>query len=364
MGSFMRHLSAICLILLAFSGIALAGPAADPYTVTGIHVQATAPSSVQAQSIAINSGKQRAWTEVYRRLSKHDDWAKQPALDDTALTRLIASYLPNNERRSTTRYSAVMTYVFNAGAVRHLLHSQDIGYADESAKPVLVIPMGPTYQPHSVWATVWLNPKYGHGAVPLFRPPASADQALAGVKFDDLDLKAIAPIAAGVHASDAYLALANAANGHVIVKLKRIGLGISSPIPDVDVAIPPGTPATNAYAAVADNTAIAIANAWKGHAVIDYGRRSRLTAQIHIDSLAQWASLQQKLGAVPNVADVNVVAMDIGEARISLSYIGNLDQLHDNMTKGGFDMNGEDGDWTIALAASPDDATPPASPPQ
>lgn len=364
MGLMMRHFSVISLILFVFSGSALAGAPADPFTVTGIHVEGTGPSSVQAQSIAINSGKQRAWSEVYRRLAKQEDWSKQPALDDTALTRLIASYLPGSERRSTTRYSAVMTYVFNAGAVRHLLHAQNIGYADENAKPLLVIPMGPTYQPHSVWATVWLNPKYGRGAVPIFPPPAGADETLAGGKFADLDQKTIAPIAAQVHASDAYLALATTANGHVIVKLKRIGLGPSSPIPDVDVTIPAGTPAANAYAAVADNTAVAIANAWKGHASVDYGRRSRLTADIHIESLEGWAGLIAKLGTVPNVSDVTVAAMDIGEARVVVTYVGNLDQLHDNMTKGGFDITSANGAYTIAPAATSDDSTPPESPPK
>jgi hypothetical protein len=358
----MRGISFISLILLVFSAPALAGQPADPFTVTGISVQATAPSSIEAQNIAINSGKQRAWTQVYHRLAKQEDWSKQPVLDDIALTRLIASYLPNNERRSTTRYSAVMTYTFNAGAVRHLLHSQSIGYVDENAKPVLVIPMGPSYQPHSVWATVWLNPKYSHGAVPLFLPPAGSENALAGVKFSDPDQKVIGPIAARVHANDAYLALATAANGHVIVKLKRVGLGQSSPVPDVDVAIPAGTPAANAYAAVADNTAVAIINAWKGHASVD-NRRSRVTAEIHIDSLEQWGALQQKLVTVPNVADVNVVAMDMGEARVVLTYVGNVEQLHDNMSKDGIDLTNDDGAWTIAPTPTPDSTDPTASPP-
>lgn len=356
----MLRFSIITLISLVFSAPAFAGAPADPFTVTGIAVQATAPSSVEAQTIAINSGKQRAWTAVYHRLAKQEDWSKQPVLDDQSLTRLIASYLPNNERRSTTRYSATMTYVFSAGAVRHLLHAQSIGYVDEDAKPVLVIPMGPTYQPHSVWATVWLNPKYSHGAVPLFLPPSGSESALAGVKFSDPDQKAIAPIAAQVHANDAYLALATTSNGHVIVKLKRVGLGASSPIPDVDVVIPAGTAAPNAYAAVADNTAVAIVNAWKGHASVD-NRRSRFTADVRVDSLEKWTALQQKLATVPNVADVTVAAMNLGDARVVVTYIGNVEQLHDNMSKNGIDLSEDNGAWTIAASATPDDAS--ASPP-
>jgi hypothetical protein len=233
---------------------------------------------------------------------------------------------------------------------------------DEAAKPVLVIPMGPTYQPHSVWATVWLNPKYSRGAVPLFLPPAGSETALAGLKFSDPDQKAIGLVAAQVHANDAYLALATASNGHVIVKLKRVGLGQSASAPDVDVPIPAGVPAVNAYAAVADNTAVAIINAWKGHASVD-NRRSRVTAEIHIDSLEAWGALQQKLLTVPNVSDVTVAAMDTGEARVVLTYIGNIEQLHDNMTKNGIDLANDDGAWTIAATPAADDtATPPASP--
>jgi hypothetical protein len=353
MGSLMRRHHIIALILLAFSSQAFAGQPADPYVVTGIPVQATAPSWVEAQTIAINSGRQKAWTQVYRRLTKQEDWSRQPVLDDTTLARLIASYTPADERRSTTRYSARMTYAFNPVAVRHLLHSQNIVYADEVVKPVLVIPMGPTYQPRSVWATAWLNPKYRRNAVPLFLPPASAAATLAGVKFADADWKTVGPIAAQVKANDAYLALASTAGNQVTVRLKRLGFGNSEPIPDVAVTIPPGTPAQNAYAAVADNTAIAIANAWKAHAAIDYSRRSRVTCDVQIDSLAQWGTMLQKLATVPNVTDVGVTAMNIGEARVVVSYVGNLDQLHDSMTKSGFDFENNDGAWTIALTPPP-----------
>ncbi len=103
-------------------------------------------------------------------------------------------------------------------------------------------------------------------------------------------------------------------------KLKRVGLGQSASALDVDVPIPAGTAAANAYAAVADNTAVAIINAWKGHASVD-NRRSKVTAEIHIDSLEAWGALQQKLLTVPNVSDVTVAAMDTGRSLAWLSPI-------------------------------------------
>src|ERR1700689_768778 len=100
---------AILLAFLALTVVAMAGPPSDPFTVTGIPVDASAASSVEAQNIAINSGRQRAWQTLIHRLTKQEDWAKVPQLDDQAVERLIASYLPQNVRKSTTRYSASMT---------------------------------------------------------------------------------------------------------------------------------------------------------------------------------------------------------------------------------------------------------------
>src|ERR1700684_2160940 len=99
---------AVIFLALAFLAAtpAFAGAPADPFTVTGIQVDASASSAVEAQNIAIDSGRQRAWTTLIHRLTKQEDWAKIPPLDDQAIQRLIASYLPVNERRSTTRYSA------------------------------------------------------------------------------------------------------------------------------------------------------------------------------------------------------------------------------------------------------------------
>jgi hypothetical protein len=48
---------------------------------------------------------------------------------------------------------------------------------------------------------------------------------------------------------------------------------------------------------------------------------------------------------------------------VVLTYIGNIEQLHDNMTKNGIDLANDDGAWTIAATPAADDtATPPASP--
>lgn len=357
----MRRLSLILLASLAFLSPAAAAPPADPFTVTGIQVDASAASAVEAQNIAINSGRQRAWITMIHRLTKQEDWAKIPALDDQAVQRLIASYLPMNERRSTTRYSASMSYTFNADAVRRMLRGQNIAYTDMAAHPILIVPLSPRYDPHGAWTNAFFNPRYSHAAVPLNLPiPDGATiSALGAITFDSAQWPQLQSIAGRVRADDAMLLLFSNDKGKVNVKLRHVGLGASWATPDVVVSEPPGAPPAKIYADAADATAAAVINAWKAHSAIDFGKRLRLIAAVHVDSLEAWGAMQQKLATVPTITDIGVVAMDIGEARVSITYVGTADQLKDSITQAGYDLENDDGAWSLAALPAAGTASQP-----
>src|ERR1700722_622707 len=78
--------------------------AADPpYTVSNVHVDASAASTTEAFNAALEQGRPKAWATLYRRLTRQQDWARQPDLDQAALLRISRGYTVVNERRSTTR---------------------------------------------------------------------------------------------------------------------------------------------------------------------------------------------------------------------------------------------------------------------
>jgi len=354
----MRHFlvaAALAFFALApVSAASAAGPA-DPFTVTNIPVQAKAASAVEAQTIAINSGKARAWQEVLKRLLKPDDVAKVPALDDVALTRLIASYLPQDERRSTTQYMAKMTYSFNPAAVRRLLRQSNIAYSDAQAHPILILALSPKWAGRSSWAAAWATPLYSHAALPMVLPYGDAvDQGnLADTNFDTTTWQDVEPSASRVKAQEAVIAQLNVSGGQTVIKMKRLGLGTSPPIPDVTV---PGTPPGNLKAAAAA-TAAAIASYWKNRTAIDYGRRNRLTADVTIDSLTQWGTLLARLGTIPTLTDVAVNAMNTGMARLTLTYVGTADQLHDSLSQQKVDLAQKSAGGLYSLALQDDDAS-------
>jgi hypothetical protein len=354
----MRHIiAAAALAFLALAPVSSASAAgqADPFTVTNIPVQAKAASAVEAQTIAINSGKARAWQAVLKRLLKPEDIAKVPALDDVALTRLIASYLPQNERRSTTQYVANMTYTFNPAAVRRLLRQANIAYSDAQTHPILILALSPKWAGRSPWAAAWATPLYSHAALPMVLPYGDpVDQAnLADTNFDTTTWQDVEPSASRVKAEEAVIAQLNVSGGQTVIKMKRLGLGTSPPIPDVTV---PGTPPANLKAAAAA-TASAIAAYWKNRTAIDYSRRSRLTADMTIDSLTAWGTLLARLGTIPTLTDVAVNAMNTGMARLSLTYVGTADQLRDSLAQQKADLTQKSAGGLYTLALQDADTT-------
>jgi len=350
-----RFLTA-CLVVIGLSVPLIgAGEAADDsYTVNGIKVDASAQSTVEAQTQAINAGRDRAWQTLYRRLTKEQDWARQPPVDPATLQRLVRSYQVHNARSSTTRFVAEVTYVFNANAVRKILQQAEIAYADTAARPILVIPMAPAWSAQTPWTRAWADPRFSHAGVPLILPLADAvdGPALAALQFDSATWPDIEPIASRVHAAEAYVVLVIPQHAQMLVKIRRLGAGASHPIADLAIPVPPKTPPGKAFASVADATARAITESWKAMSVVDFGKRSKLVASLHVNSIDDWGETLQKLGAVAAITDVNVVAMDIGEARLAISYLGSSDQLTEQLGREGLDLTDENGIWWLAPAAS------------
>jgi len=354
--TFPRFILVILAFCLALPAAALAD--SDPYTVADVPVSASAASSSEAQTIAINAGRQQAWTILVHRLTRSQDWPKVPALDDLGIQRLIRTYQIAGEARSTTRYVAKVTYVFNADAVRRFLRGANIAYADAQAHPILIVPMGQAFAPHSPWAAAWADPKFAQAAVPFVTPSGDAAEGvtLSALQFATASWSDLAPTAAGLHAAQAVLAQALPARDRITVKLKMLGPSLSQMLPDVTVPVAPGTPPAEAFGAAADAAAEAVTNAWKSRSAVDFSARTKLTVDVKIASIADWGQVQQKLSAVPTILDVTVAAMNMGQARVVLTYAGSSDQLHDFLAQAGLDLSSQGGAWRLAALPADDGA--------
>jgi hypothetical protein len=328
----MPRLSLALPIVLALAALCLAVPAeaADPmYTVSNVHVAAAAASAGEAQSIAFTQGRPRAWQTLYRRLTRQQDWAKQPQLDDTALQRIVRNFSVKNERRSTTRYEADISYDFNPAAVAKILKQANVAFAQGAAKRILLIPMNPTFSKTSAWTHAFTAPRFADAVVPFALPIGDAldAEALGNLTIDRASWMDIEPIAQRAHTNEAVLVLAAPNNGKLTLTLKRVGAGEAPTSSTVDVPYVQGVVTT--YPSAADAALSAIADLWKQKSAVDFSQKGKLIADVRISSLSQWANVQAALASVPNVESVSIVAMNIGEARVQLGYLGTPDQLKD-----------------------------------
>ena len=341
-------------LVVALAVVCLAAPACADATfeVSGVHVDASAKSTAEARSAAIANGRPAAWNILFRRLTRQQDWGRQPAVDAATLQKMVIGYFPINERRSTTRYVAEMTYTFNPEMVARILQSAGIPYTVVATKRILLVPMAPGFARASAWTVAFVSTRFAAAPVPFAVPSGdAADQTyLGGLNFDSANWEQIAPVAARIKASEAVLVLVSPApNNKLQITLKRLGQGVLPAKAVIDVPMLQGAVAT--YPSAADAAVRAIDDMWKNQKAVDYGQKGRLVATVHMASLGQFAALENAVAGVPNVSTVTVAAMDIGEAKLSIAYIGSLEQLKAALAQAGLALKGGAGNWQITGGA-------------
>lgn len=352
------------LLFIAISGLpfSAARAAEAPFTVSGVKVDASAASASEAFNSAVNGGRRAAWEVLVRRLTREQDWPKIPTIDDDTLRTMITGYQVADEKRSTTRYVASVTYTFNGDMVRRFLRGVNVAYAVSAAPPLLVVPLAPSYSPTSGWTAAWAANRMAAGSAPLQVPVGDAIDStlLAPVDFAIASWSDVQPAASRVHASQAALVLAGRPSaGHMTVSIRILSPAAPQALPPVDVPVALDAPPGRAYADAVAAAGAAIGEAWKARTAIDFNQRSTITAEVRLDSLAQWGAIQRKLAAVPVVTHINVAAMDIGQARIVISYAGRADQLKDFLSQASLALSSRDGAWWLSARAADGGVTNP-----
>jgi hypothetical protein len=340
----------VFLVLAVFGWVvspryAAAAPAPDPFTVSRVKVDATAESATIARDQAMAQGRPLAWTKLFRRLTASSVWAKQPDLDDNALLRLIRSFEVGNERRSTTRYLADVTFHFNPNAVRALLRQSNIAFTETRSRPVLVLPLTAGKQgfdPQSPWAQAWSDPTLQQGLVPFVVPMLFGPEAplLSRADLAQLDWAAFEPLVRRYNVGEVIVAVAgDDAKTVQMVEITATARTASS-----------FAYAQSTFAADAEAVAEKASETWKTRNAVDYATRARLTADVQFDSLGEWARIRSQLSAVKSIADVDVIGLALNEAEINVTFSGRPEQLRDALAQQNLDLRNNRGQFTLQVA--------------
>ena len=343
---------AAALVLWAFgSSAALAAAANELYAVSGVAVDATAESATAARDAALAEDRPVAWQRLYRKLTPQSAWPRQPALDDMALQRMIQSFQVANERRSTTRYLAEVTYRFNPAEVQRQLRTAGVPFAETQGRPVLVIPvMGGKFDLTTPWGRAWASPAVSQGLVPVVLPAGDAQdlEVLGRPELSQLDWAALAPLAERYSVTQIVIAQATPeGNATQLIMLNPMGKQTES------LAFARGT-----FVTTADAASMKIAEVWKDRSAVDYGQRGRLAVDVDFRSLEEWSRIRTQLASVRSVSQIDLLGMSVNEARIELSYFGRPEQLRDIFQQQNLDFRAVGRTWRLQLANAASVAAP------
>jgi hypothetical protein len=364
-----RILTAILLGTLSFTHAAYGAVApvtvpvaADLFTISGIRVDATAPSPRAARDLAMAQGRPLAWNKLFRRFTLQGEWGNQPQLADNQLLGLILSVEARNERRSTTRYLADVIFHFNPNAVRHMLRGAGITFSETRSEPAVVIPLiagNPSFGAMRSWASAWADSSLQKRLVPMMALKGDEANLLIPGDLTHLDWAALAPIVRRHNASKVIFAIASE-------DAKTVEM--------IEVSAMDRTASSFAFAQstfAADVEAIVekVADEWRQSAdreriaiddglptLTQEGIRKHLMANVRFKSPQDFATIRSQLGAVDTVSEVHVVGLTLNEALIDLTFAGEVEELRRRLAQHYVELsdNGDEYwlDFSIAVAAN------------
>ena len=225
---------AISVVAGLARGIAVADESV--FRVADVSVDATANNATAAREFALGEGHSLAFQRLIERIVRAVDTASVPRLGHAEVAPMVRSFEVDNEKTSSVRYLARLTFQFDREAVRRFLRAIAVPFAETRGVQTLVLPVfrsAGTYllrdEPNP-WREAWTNlPETGE-LVPLMTPlgdlqdvqDISAAQAAGG---NPMRLQAIAERYRAAEVVVAVAALRRGANRRPVIQvaLSRYG---------------------------------------------------------------------------------------------------------------------------------------------
>jgi len=340
------------------------------YRVAEVAVDTTAASAEAAREIALDQGQLAAFERLLRRLTLPEDHDRLPQLPIEAVTNLVSGFQVDDERVSPTRYRAKLTVDFRGEAVRELLRQAGIPFVEETADPVLVLPIHAAGASERLWAEpnpwreAWAAEPIPDGLVPFVVPIGDLGdvQAIDVAAAVDAEADALAAISARYGTGAALIAIARAdqRGARVIVDVEMTPTGDLGLIGELRIPGIEGASMAEAMRNAVDAVVTDVREEWKRTYLLLGGEERTLTVDASIDDLDSFLDLRRRLADVPLVREVAVPALSTSTARFVLRHIGSPDQLAGVLTDYDLELNAFGGVYFLRPAASGPEAAPEA----
>ena len=363
-----RHLVAV------LAGLALAaftpGPIwaqSETFTVRDVQVDATADTAANARATALSQGHTKAFQDLAQRLVLASDLPRVTVPPQDVLTDMVQDFSVADERTSSVRYLADLTFRFRPEAVRGYLRQLGVGFSETRSKPILVLPIfgaagqSVLWKEPNPWRATWATRQPDGGLVPLSVPlgdlsdvtAIDAEQALDG------DVPSLMALARRYGAEDVLInqlvlagdPLAEQATLQVIAS--RLGSGEQGQSFVFRMRQEPEESLEELLARAADQVSMQVQENWKVENLLQYGVESSLTVIVPVGSLSEWLSIKTRLAGVPSVVESRLMAMTRSNIEVEIIYIGDQQQLARALAQDDLRLSPNDltGWWELRLSA-------------
>ena len=312
----------------------------DVFTVSGIDVDVTAETAAAARELAHAEGHVLAMQKLLARLLPRDELASIRELLVPEIVEFVRDFEVENERTSDVRYLARLTFRFKPDAVRNLLRTSDLLFAETQSKPVLVIAVyGPAgeallWEDANPWARAWALRQPGEWLVPLQVPlgdlgdiaSVDANQALSG---DRVRLAALAKrygtedvlVTQAVLNGDAESGFATLQVGSSRIGTQQLQTMLASYVQE------PGETLAELLTRAANGVDADVQEAWKQRNLLRPGSQRRIVVSVPIAGLDDWLEVKRRLGEVAAVQKSEITLMSRKRTEVDLTYVGDEQQL-------------------------------------
>jgi len=286
--------------------------AADPFTVSGINVDATASNAIEAQTQANLDGQLRAASALINRLTLESERAAKPLpeLTPEVVGRMIRALEVGQERRSANRYLGEMTVAFNPSQVQSFLQANQLTMVSSQARERLVLVRETGLRGNNGLRQVFSDPRLSHALTPL--QAASAD---------DVKYLSASP-------SDAELRSISAKYG-----LSQL-LIVESSGTITDVSIDTGErntfyipPSAQIDASFADQVVARLEADWKQASAVVADDLVTSSVSVLYRTHADWIALQDAINTAAQIKGARLDALSKDGALMTISYGGDISRL-------------------------------------
>jgi len=305
--------------------------AADPFTVSGIAVDATGETPIEAQTLAIRNGQARAANILLERLTVEGERLAKgtiPVSEDNA-AKMIRAMEIDNEKRSATRYLGDITVAFNPSAMQAYLGQAGLTMISSQSRDRLVLPLSNgRVDTQSVWFQAWEKSGAQHALTPI--RALSADQA-ASLPQTALDLNTIKQIGASYGVQQ--ILIADDLGGFVNV---------------TDIALDSGQRQEFNVNGGPIAVISKLENEWKQASVSVAASAVEMPISILYSSHSEWLRLKEAINGSAQIQDARLDALSKDGALMTITYGGDINRLRNELAFKGVDVR-EDPNLGVVL---------------